>query len=57
MHISEDPPASSYSAPKHPQRHRAVLYPLHQPVQRPALLLCQIPTLRVSRRPCTVFQG
>ena len=55
MHVGENTPACGHQAPKHPQRHRDVLYPLHQPVKFSALPLCQIPTLRVSCRPCEVL--
>lgn len=56
MHVSKDTPACGHQAPKHPQSHRAVLYPRHQPVKFSAFPLCQIPTLRVSSWPCEVLK-
>ncbi len=52
VHVSQDTPASSHGPPKHPQKHCAVLDSLHQPVKLPALPLCQVPSLCVSRRAC-----
>ena len=57
MHVSKDAADGCHASPQQPQDYSAVLDALHQPVQRPPLSLCEVPTFRVPFRPYTYIHA